>query len=199
MYYLLKLIRNGIKNIYYIFNFSNRDQLFISTGFYSTLMASAIASKGSYNSYLLITLDRQSADSNIEWAKLVYPEWKGIEIIAHADYYDLRPKYIKHKWKNRYFLRIFSNHPNLINHIDNIFYTLQNKIYDEGLTTLNEFLENPIYIDLDLYTVNTFFQKWELKNIYLIGKVDFLSILRRSCMYYDIREISPSEKNIVYV
>jgi hypothetical protein len=114
-------------------------RLFISTGFYSTLIASVVAemSEEIYEDHLLITMDRQSSNSNVLWAHRLH-SWKTVETIDHTDYYIER---INYRHSIDWFDEVYSPFPEMILVITEAFPSKKYSFYEEGLTSYLQFLE----------------------------------------------------------
>ncbi|MDU5472099.1 polysialyltransferase family glycosyltransferase [Pantoea sp.] len=140
-------------------------RLFISTGFYSTLLASVIASEDNlqYEDYLLITIDRQSVDSNRLWANRLH-RWKDIDFINHEDFYASK---INYTHSVNFFDVVFSPFPEMFLTITSAFPSENYSYYEEGLTSYyqfynDQFLSGDFYFCLHPYIYN---QKYELNSL----------------------------------
>ncbi|MDU6442491.1 MAG: polysialyltransferase family glycosyltransferase [Pantoea sp.] len=157
-----------------------KKRLFISTGFYSTLLASVIAGENDlhYEDYLLITIDRQSVDSNRLWANRLH-RWKGIDFVGHEDFYAQKINY-RHNVNS--FDIVFSPFPEMFLTVSFAFSSEKYQYYEEGLTSYyqfynDQFLPGDFYFCLHPYIYN---QKYELNSLpikinKIIEKIEVIS------------------------
>ncbi len=127
-----------------------KKRLFISTGFYSTLLAATIAESSSfpfYENYLLITLDRQSAEHNRLWAYRLNANWASVDTTEHTDYY---VGDIKFKYNIVEFDEVISPFPSMYGAVAQAFPSKKYKYYEEGLTSYQQFLDRS-YKDDDIF------------------------------------------------
>lgn len=204
----LKSIKFKIKRFtYYTFFYLNKiiftkknKKLFISTGYFGTLIASTLA-KRFHNSenYLLITLDRQDKESNIKWANVLNPNWSKIDIINHKDYYEIDEINFNHIWKNIFFDEVYSNHIENLTLVKKFFYHKKIHVYEEGLATYYAYNKK---INEKFYN-KVFFLNKELlislsEKVVLINPNEFLDILNSAIKYYPIKTLQ-NKNNVVYL
>ena len=118
-----------------------KKRLFISTGFYSTLLAAALADSalsGEYDNHLLITLDRQSSGQNILWAWRLFDRWASVDTIDHTHYY---VGDIQYEHSVSHFDEVCSPFPVMRGAVSKAFNASKYTFYEEGLTSYQHFLE----------------------------------------------------------
>jgi hypothetical protein len=127
-----------------------KKRLFISTGFYSTLLAATIAESSCfpfYENHLLITLDRQSAEHNRLWAYRLNANWATVDTTDHTDYY---VGDIKFKYNIVEFDEVISPFPSMHGAVAQAFPAKKYKYYEEGLTSYKQCLDRH-YNDDDIF------------------------------------------------
>jgi len=127
-----------------------KKRLFISTGFYSTLLAAVLAERASsdnYDNYLLITLDRQSPEQNMLWAWRLYDAWAAVDTIDHTKYY---VGDIQFQHPIGYFDEVCSPFPVMRGAVAKAFNAAKYSFYEEGLTSYQHFLDRQ-YCDGDFF------------------------------------------------
>lgn len=137
-----------------------KKRLFISTGYYSTLIAAVIAKSQSgsyYEDYLLITIDRQSIDANRLWALRLH-NWFGVDFIDHEHFYIDEINY-NHVIEN--FDEVYSPFPEMYLVVSSAFPAQKYHYYEEGLTSYlqfsnKQFIPNDNFYCLHPYIFNNF-------------------------------------------
>jgi hypothetical protein len=116
-------------------------RLFISTGFYSSLLASALvddSTQSYYENHLLITLDRQSPEHNKLWAYRLFANWSSVNTIDHNDYY---VGSIRFNHPIEFFDEVISPFPEMEYAVSQAFRARKYSYYEEGLTSYRQFLD----------------------------------------------------------
>ncbi|MBS0906679.1 hypothetical protein JK229_16280 [Pantoea dispersa] len=122
-----------------------KKRLFISTGYYSTLMASVISSElhsASYEDHILITIDRQPVASNRLWANRLHA-WESVSFVSHEEYYS---ETINYEHTIDFFDEVYSPFPEMLLTVASAFKANNYFFYEEGLTSYLQF-ENNQYND----------------------------------------------------
>lgn len=175
-------------------------RLFISTGYFSTWIASSIArdSNTQYDNYLLITIDRQSKKGNIDWALKCNPDWMCVNTIDHEDYYVSLKTELLENITSQHFHEVFYAHPDLYNLVKNTFISKNFCIYDEGVATrLSDISQNCPFPQKAYYIQP--YQIKESKNFILqIKRKTLLRILSEAASLYEIPEVQ-TKNNILYI
>lgn len=173
-----------------------KKKLFISTGFYSTLIASVLAqSRSDGNDHLIITIDRQSVESNTLWAHRLHG-WKSVISIDHEDYYIEK---INYKHSVDFFDEVYSPFPEMLTVISNAFPADQYIFYEEGLTSYLQFCTNKYISKAKFHCIHPFIfnQSPELISLPVSIKT-VLEKLKSVENCYKIPEIK-GENNVVVI
>ncbi|WP_213989747.1 polysialyltransferase family glycosyltransferase [Sodalis sp. dw_96] len=117
-----------------------KERLFVSTGYYSTLLAAALVmqSESGYRNHLLVTLDRQSREENTRWAYRMYPNWASVNVISHEEYY---VDGIHFKPDVEEFYEVVTPFFEMLALIKDTFKSRHYNLYEEGLTSYSQFLK----------------------------------------------------------
>lgn len=132
-------------------------RLFISTGYFATAMAACITTQQDpdYDNYLLITLDREDARSNTQWAYSVYDGWAGVVTVPHTDYYERTDDSPELPFALYEFDVVFSPFPRMQTFVEQHFRAADYRHYEEGLASYLELLNaDPANVKTRFYALS---------------------------------------------
>lgn len=112
-------------------------RLFISTGFFATAMAASIVRQQgrTFDDYLLVTLDRQSAEDNCRWAFQLNDDWAAVRTIGHGQYYERTETCTALPFSDLRFDEVYSPFVEMAEFVQRTFIAQQHHFYEEGLTS----------------------------------------------------------------
>ncbi|MCG7402263.1 MULTISPECIES: alpha-2,8-polysialyltransferase family protein [Caballeronia] len=112
-------------------------RLFISTGYFATAMAAAIAHQQSrkFDDYLLVTIDRQSGADNSQWAYQVSDDWTDVQTIVHEQYYERASGSAALPFADIEFDEVYSPFVEMAEFVEKEFSARRYHFYEEGLTS----------------------------------------------------------------
>ncbi|MBD9658337.1 polysialyltransferase family glycosyltransferase [Pantoea sp. PNT03] len=132
-----------------------KKRLFISTGFYSSLLASVLAESSCgeiYENHLLITIDRQNIESNKIWAFRLH-HWESIDFVGHEQYYNEK---IDYHHNIPFFDEVFSPFPEMLLTVTSAFPADRHFFYEEGLTSYYQFLNKQYLPEAKFFCLHPF-------------------------------------------
>ncbi|MFD1557820.1 polysialyltransferase family glycosyltransferase [Paraburkholderia silviterrae] len=176
-------------------------RLFISTGYFATTMAATISGQQhrQFDDYLLITLDRQSAAANRQWAYQLKDEWASVQTVSHEDYYERTEASPELPFAGIEFEEIYSPFIEMAGFVEQHFAAGRHQFYEEGLTSYLQALrfappdENSRFFAL----APTALRQANVVSAPIDYTV-FAQVLRRSAQCYRIPRLS-GERNVIIV
>jgi hypothetical protein len=115
-------------------------RLFISTGYFATAVAATLASQQgtATDDYLLITIDRQAAEGNTQWAYQMSDRWAAVHTVGHHEYYENNAGFSNPF--NCNFDEVYSSHFHMAGFVRHKFPASRYAFYEEGLSTYSQAL-----------------------------------------------------------
>ncbi|WP_028226698.1 polysialyltransferase family glycosyltransferase [Paraburkholderia ferrariae] len=176
-------------------------RLFISTGYFATTVAAAIAQQQNrvFDDYLLVTLDRQSGTENRKWAYQLKEDWVGVQTISHEDYYERTQASPELPFSDIEFAEIYSPFVEMGEFVRHNFPAQRYEYYEEGLTSYLQALRfAPHDTNSRFFALApTVLRNADIDTVPVDCAV-FTQLLRRSAQCYRIPRLA-GKRNIIIV